>query len=374
MKLPRRYKNNVGKAINGDVYVHRQYANIVVPGKEYRKAISLVPKSLRFNIVKYNIKSGVISFIHSPDFDTASEPLVKASFVVKPDGSTRMIKSGQNEPIYHHKWLFVKDDYKGFDVQQSKDRSKSWLKKGIKAKGFKNQWGKQMSESRARQFISEALWLLELRLYKGKALENGGSSIQGGATGGIKTLVSNGSLKSGMNVLDYGAGKYARNADFLRKKGMKVYAYDPYNYNSNGDGWGTGKVSNKQPSGKFDVGFTSFVLNVVPDGEANKIIKRLNSSSRHTYHIVRDKTDIMTQARNSLKNSRSEGYKFFMERYATPELKRKLQSGNLSDSDIEEFCKYGFPTKPGSFQRLCRLEEKGFKRISSGSGYWVYGK
>jgi len=29
--------------------------------------------------------------------------------------------------IYHHKWLFVKDDYQGFDVDKSKERSAEWL-------------------------------------------------------------------------------------------------------------------------------------------------------------------------------------------------------------------------------------------------------
>jgi hypothetical protein len=29
--------------------------------------------------------------------------------------------------IYHHKWLFVKDDYSEFDVEESKRRSLAWL-------------------------------------------------------------------------------------------------------------------------------------------------------------------------------------------------------------------------------------------------------
>ena len=29
--------------------------------------------------------------------------------------------------IYHHKWLFVADDYDGFDVEESKARSGAWL-------------------------------------------------------------------------------------------------------------------------------------------------------------------------------------------------------------------------------------------------------
>ncbi len=29
--------------------------------------------------------------------------------------------------IYHHKWLFVDDDYRGFDVAESKARSVQWI-------------------------------------------------------------------------------------------------------------------------------------------------------------------------------------------------------------------------------------------------------
>ena len=28
--------------------------------------------------------------------------------------------------IYHHKWMFVDDDYNGFDIQESKRRSSLW--------------------------------------------------------------------------------------------------------------------------------------------------------------------------------------------------------------------------------------------------------
>lgn len=32
--------------------------------------------------------------------------------------------------IYHHKWLFVADDYRGFDVAESKARSEQWIALG----------------------------------------------------------------------------------------------------------------------------------------------------------------------------------------------------------------------------------------------------
>ena len=42
---------------------------------------------------------------------------------------TGEIKEGYSNTIYHHKWLFVKDDYTGFDIDESYEWSKEWLSK-----------------------------------------------------------------------------------------------------------------------------------------------------------------------------------------------------------------------------------------------------
>ena len=77
-----------------------------------------------FNTVKYNPKTQVISFQECPDFDTAREPKVGDYVIVKPDGTT---KRGHSEYIFHHPWLWVTNDYTGFDVSKSWEWSKKWL-------------------------------------------------------------------------------------------------------------------------------------------------------------------------------------------------------------------------------------------------------
>jgi len=57
--------------------------------------------------------------------------------------------------------------------------------------------------------------------YDGPPLESGGTSITGRAVPYIRALI--GSLPEGSRILDYGAGKMARNADFLRAAGYKVF-------------------------------------------------------------------------------------------------------------------------------------------------------
>lgn len=121
MKLPRRYKNNVGKSIGGCVYVHKAYAEEVAPNLAlYKDLLSHAPL---FDIVKFKLRSKDISFISCPNFDTEDEPQVISSCSHK----SKPWKAPASGVIYHHKWLFVKDDYEGFDVEASKERSRRWM-------------------------------------------------------------------------------------------------------------------------------------------------------------------------------------------------------------------------------------------------------
>ena len=53
------------------------------------------------------------------------------------------IKQKSSPQIYHRNWLFVNDDYSGFNVDDSKNRSIEWLKiPNIEFNkiGYKNYW------------------------------------------------------------------------------------------------------------------------------------------------------------------------------------------------------------------------------------------
>lgn len=126
VKLPKRAKKfGVGKLIGGALYLHKQYKD-VIPLEIYDKALEL-SKGFPFNIVKYNIKKGNITFIQSPDFDEVNEPRVGKAVLVKADETVKQMKPLPDPWIYHHKWLFVKDNYKGFNVEEAKERSRKWL-------------------------------------------------------------------------------------------------------------------------------------------------------------------------------------------------------------------------------------------------------
>jgi hypothetical protein len=50
--------------------------------------------------------------------------------VVSADGATQRRTTPVDPYIYHHKWLFVDDDYRGFNVEESKARSQLWISLG----------------------------------------------------------------------------------------------------------------------------------------------------------------------------------------------------------------------------------------------------
>lgn len=124
--LPMRSKKySVGKDIGGSVYVHRNYESSLPPIVLQLKAN--LNRHFDYTIVKYSEKSQVVSFIECTDFDTADEPTVGEIATVASDGTVKRRAQLVDPYIYHHKWLFVGDDYSGFDVEASKARSRRWL-------------------------------------------------------------------------------------------------------------------------------------------------------------------------------------------------------------------------------------------------------
>lgn len=141
-RLPKRSKRfGVGKEIGGAVYLHRQYESKL--GDAVQEAKRKLPVDFDYQVVKYNFRAGSFSFIQSRDFDSAPEPTVGDIVTVDSVGVIRRRYQASDPEIYHHKWLFVADDYQGFDVEKSKQRSLRWTKvKDIDRKriGKKSYW------------------------------------------------------------------------------------------------------------------------------------------------------------------------------------------------------------------------------------------
>lgn len=122
----KRSKYGVGKLIGGYLYLHRNYLTDL-PNNIQKSVLETETHigDFKYNILKINIKTLDVTFINSTDFDHVHEPTVGEYIrVSKQDDS---VKRGTSNAIWHHKWLWVKDDYKGFDVEESFNRSKKYL-------------------------------------------------------------------------------------------------------------------------------------------------------------------------------------------------------------------------------------------------------
>lgn len=123
----KRYKNNVGKYIGGFVYFHKMHIDAFPEfADNIKEKASHVPKDFHWNCIKYNVATGVCTFINSPNFDTSDEPQSGDNYTVFDNGVTKYYKAPASPLIWHHKWLWVKDDYPGFNVRESKERSLFW--------------------------------------------------------------------------------------------------------------------------------------------------------------------------------------------------------------------------------------------------------
>ena len=207
------------------------------------------------------------------------------------------------------------------------------------------------------------------RSYTGEPLEKGGTSIKGqGAAPAIKSLIKKGFF-DGKTVLDYGAGKYGRNADAIRSSGAKVFAYDPF-HGSGDDGYSS--VAGSIPNEKFDIAFTSYVLNVVPENTEDQILNDIESHSNSIFHITRN-LDIFNSVKKALMRKDPTVSNFFLQQFANEEEKESFENGTLTDQVIMEFCKHGVQTSRG-FQRIPELENKGYNLKQNTSGYKLYTK
>lgn len=145
------------KKIGSTIYVHKSNIDELYSllNQDIVTAIKSIfnnlPIDFTYDILKFDKKNNKISFILSPDWDTAREPLVGDSYTTDIfDIKFKIIKSkGQ---IYHHKWMFVSNNYKGFDVEESKEWSNLWTKtipstREIKSRiGYKKYWNKILKE------------------------------------------------------------------------------------------------------------------------------------------------------------------------------------------------------------------------------------
>ena len=147
-----------GKYFDRSIYIHKDYAT-EIPHKidmdivnEYVKEI---PSDFKFDIIRYDRseKKGMvcISFMEIVNFDGADMPVVGETYRVNGWGLShfrkrfqrvRHIKAKDDPQIKIHKWLYVPQDYQGFDWDAAVAFSTMWTK----ITGYNGFRGQKLSE------------------------------------------------------------------------------------------------------------------------------------------------------------------------------------------------------------------------------------
>lgn len=143
-------KFGVGKRVGSKIYIALQYLpNICEEGLIKEAAMILNDNGIAYNSFKcacYDLNDPcVIRFDMCPKFDIDSCPVVGWQYTV--DTYSGTVKKRYCEQIYHHKWLWVLEDYEGFNVQDSYNWSKHWLSKLSEvASGYPHKWEEQLKK------------------------------------------------------------------------------------------------------------------------------------------------------------------------------------------------------------------------------------
>lgn len=135
----------VGKRMGSTVWVHKASAQTLLSSGIFNRVLGIADDyGLSTEIIRYESKTGNVALIECPGFDLEDEPVVGRSLLVTCDQNEKIKLTGQprNPLIYHHKWMFVTDDYAGFDVEESKRRSLWWKTKMGKDRSLSSRIGR----------------------------------------------------------------------------------------------------------------------------------------------------------------------------------------------------------------------------------------
>lgn len=251
------------------IYLHKNYATDVVPADIYDRAVELLRKkypNFEWNTIMYlhTNEKDVVRFDEAPDFDTAREPVPGNMVSVNVSTGTVEKSSKPNNQIWHHKWLWVKNDYDGFDVKEAWDWSKLWLSvirdtknKGElindtkvrvdnrgKANGMGHGtelWNEQLryfglpidgesvdydSQTRADKFVSNLKATQQERADAPQTDTSEDTSLNQ-----VPASMTNFTFRPTDRVLDWGGGRYDAARLFMQDAypGLKMFVYDPFN-------------------------------------------------------------------------------------------------------------------------------------------------
>lgn len=290
-------ENPVGKKMGYDLYFHKSYTDQILGDNifEYSKHI---PKDFKYDVVKYNNKNQTVSFISCPDFDKHDEPIVGRSITVNLSAKVPTVyetkPSEENPFVYHHKWMFVDNNYKGFNPLKSMIRSMQW--KGVMESnqekisstiGRLKVWLDWCSEnSIPNSYLKDPFEIFYKKKFDGVVKSAGTSVKQIPKVFTFLDKKTNGDLK-GKVVFDLGGGKYPESIKEKVESLNGIYLYaDPYNQPEDVN------LSNieKAKDGKSDIVTICNVLNVIPlpkqEDDVFNLLEQANNCLSEDGHLI----------------------------------------------------------------------------------------
>ena len=132
MGLKRNSTLGVGKKIGDTIWLYKSYISLIDSFNKNKPFYAYNINS--FDVIKFNSKNNNVSLIKCSDFINEDEPtILKIINFEYINESYKLINinccnNKTNKQVYHHKWMFVKDDFTLFNVNESKKRSLTWKK------------------------------------------------------------------------------------------------------------------------------------------------------------------------------------------------------------------------------------------------------
>lgn len=307
----------IGKKINSVLYIHKSAIDTLNEAEKdvFLQAHKILDKSFHYEILKINVPNNEVSFIHSPNWNESDEPFVGDSYKVSLNNENATFRKARkgNPQIYHHKWMFVKDDYEGFSVEKSKKRSKQWSELDIeinkKKIGNWEYWSSVVLPKLNNQTQELPLWERgvcfneAVSMYPG--LFNGTLDKKNNHYKPHPTQVKN-TVKTYEKIYHFLIDKHfegkildASSGEGLgtilgRKMGFVVEDVEPYPPKDYEPMYHT----YKDIQTKYDVVISNMVLNILTKDIRNELIEKIFSLLKpngKAYFIVRGKKDIEKQ-------------------------------------------------------------------------------
>jgi len=102
INIPDNLKNDLKNFLTDNIYSFNDINNIVIKVNTYKKTFSI---------------------IKTKDWDFKFEPIIIYSATFNHNGQLMYERNyKKNYPIYHKKYMFVAEDYNGFNIKECKDR------------------------------------------------------------------------------------------------------------------------------------------------------------------------------------------------------------------------------------------------------------